>query len=49
MWNFATVVANQSLAKIICAASVETLWLAFALENVNPSKLAHFSDWLAES
>ncbi len=48
MRDFAAIVAGQSLTKISCTAGVEALWVSFASEDVNVSKLSHFSRWLAE-
>ena len=45
--NVAVIVADQSIAKIICATSIEVPWIALALQNINV-KLGIVFEWLAE-
>ena len=42
MGNLAVIVADQSMTKIVCATSIEVLWIALALQNINVSKARHF-------
>src|SRR6266576_2202707 len=42
MGNLAVIVADQSMTKIVCATSIEVLWIALALQNISASKARHF-------
>src|SRR5438309_10134356 len=42
MGNFEVIVADQSMTKIVRATSIEVLWIALDLQNINVSNARHF-------